>query len=537
MARRLVSIVVGTLIAATASPLVAQSRGTLVDGSPKRVASYTAAELSARIDRPEANSDPMFQGIMRMPSGKALLDLANTKIRCGVDIWYMQYATIGGAGEPTISSGAVMVPTGDGGCTGQRPTVVYARSASMQRNINIADLDQNYLGEPELLAALFAGQGYITIATNYAGYEKSPLTYHPYLNADQQSKDMIDSLAAGGELLRRVQATARGNGQLLISGYSQGGYVAMATHRAMQQLGMTVTASAAGAGPYAMGLFGDNVFRGADFTPGDTFQLPLLITGYQKAYGDLYATPADFYYPQFADGIEKVLPSIGNPGALFKDGRLPTKAVFSTRPPEAPAGSDKVLQRALDALTPPVTGSPVDAISARSFGEPYLISNKARGGVLLDAMAHPDGASVSAVGVGMPSSNAENPLRRAFARNDLRGWTPQAPVLMCSMQSNPWVSFRSHQQLLADLWVGLPPGRITSIDLEAPIRESDGQVIRQLKAEFAASRDRIVADAVSNGAKDGGAAALREAMHHWLGQPLCMVATVRFFADIAKSTK
>ncbi len=118
-----------------------------------------------------------------------------------------------------------------------------------------------------------------------------------------------------------------------------------------------------------------------------------------------------------------------------------------------------------------------------------------------------------------------------------RGWTPQAPALMCSMQSNPWVSFRSHQQLLADLWAGLPPGRITSIDLEAPILESDSQVIRQLKAEFAASRDRIVADAFAKGAEDWGPAALRDAMHHWLGQPLCMVATVRFFADIAKSTK
>jgi hypothetical protein len=532
MARKLLSCLVGTLVAAGAAPLAAQPRETLVDGSPKRVASYTAAELEARVARPEANSDPMFQGIMRMPSGKALLALAGTGIKCGVDIWSMQYTTVGGAGEPTMASGAVMVPTGGAGCTGSRPTIVYARSASMQRNINIADLDQNYLGEPELLAALFAGQGYITIATNYAGYDTSPLPYHPYLNADQQSKDMIDSLAAGQALLRRVKAAARGNGQLLISGYSQGGYVAMATHRAMQQLGMTVTASASGAGPYAMGLFGDNVFRGTDFTPGDTFQLPLLITSYQKAYGDLYVSPADLYNPQFAQGIETLLPSVGSPGVLFKTGRLPPKAVFSRTPPAASAGSDMVLQRALQAVTPPATGGPADAIGARSFGDPALIGNTARAGVLLDAMAHPDGAALSATGVGMPSATAENPLRRAFARNDLRSWTPQSPVLMCSMQSNPWVSYHSHQQLLADLWAELPAGRITSIDLEALVLESDSDALRMLKVEFAASRERIVANAVDKGATDGGAAALREALHHWLGQPLCMVATLGFFDNV-----
>ncbi len=532
MARKLLSCCAGALSLATASPLAAQPRGFLVDGSPRRVASYTVAGLGVRIDRAEANSDPMFQGIMRMPSGKALLALAGTGIKCGVDIWSMRYTTVGGAGEPTMASGAVMVPTGGAGCTGPRPTIVYARSASMQRNINIADLDQNYLGEPELLAALFAGQGYITIATNYAGYDASPLPYHPYLNADQQSKDMIDALAASQALLRRVKMAARGNGQLLIAGYSQGGYVAMATHRAMQQSGMTVTASASGAGPYAMGLFGDNVFRGTDFTPGDTFQLPLLITSYQKAYGDLYATPADFYNPQFAPGIETLLPSVGSPGVLFKTGRLPAKAVFSRTPPAAPMGSDKVLQQALQAVTPPATGGPADAIGARSFGDPALINNAARASVLLDAMAHPDGATLSAAGVGMPSTTAGNPVRRAFARNDLRGWMPEAPVQMCSMQSNPWVSFHSHQQLLADLWAELPAGRVTSIDLEAPVLASDSEALRMLKVEFAASRDRIVADAVDKGATDGGAAALREALHHWLGQPLCIVATLNFFDQI-----
>ena len=50
--------------------------------------------------------------------------------------------------------------------------------------------------EGALIAAMFAAQGYIVVAPNYAGYDTSTLAYHPYLNADQQSKDMMDALTA-----------------------------------------------------------------------------------------------------------------------------------------------------------------------------------------------------------------------------------------------------------------------------------------------------------------------------------------------------
>ena len=88
------------------------------------------------------------------------------------------------------------------------------------------------------MASVFAAQGYVVIAPNYAGYDTSSLTYHAYLNADQQSKDMIDALVAARNALP-IAATpsTTDNGKLFITGYSQGGYVAMATHRALQAQG------------------------------------------------------------------------------------------------------------------------------------------------------------------------------------------------------------------------------------------------------------------------------------------------------------
>ncbi|MFX5464662.1 lipase family protein, partial [Acinetobacter baumannii] len=75
-------------------------------------------------------------------------------------------------------------------------------------------------------------QGFIVVASNYAGYDTSALPYHPYLNADQQASDMVDSLRAARKAFPAIGA--QDSGKLVISGYSQGGYVAMATQRAMQ---------------------------------------------------------------------------------------------------------------------------------------------------------------------------------------------------------------------------------------------------------------------------------------------------------------
>ena len=53
---------------------------------------------------------------------------------------------------------------------------------------------------------------------------------------------MIDILTAARTALPNTMSSATSdNGKLFVTGYSQGGHVAMATQRAMQTAGMTVT--------------------------------------------------------------------------------------------------------------------------------------------------------------------------------------------------------------------------------------------------------------------------------------------------------
>ena len=50
--------------------------------------------------------------------------------------------------------------------------------------------------EARMVAAMFAGQGFVLVAPNYAGYAGSALPYHAYRDAAQQSTDMVDALRA-----------------------------------------------------------------------------------------------------------------------------------------------------------------------------------------------------------------------------------------------------------------------------------------------------------------------------------------------------
>src|SRR5258708_8622399 len=237
---------------------------------------------------------------LELPINQLLLSVSSAPL-CDVLFYHIEYETVGGAGEATTASAVFMVPTGPGAnCTGSRPMVLYAHGTTTDRDYNMADL-QN--AETLSLAALFASQGYIVVAPNYAGYDTSTLPYHPYLIAGQQSKDMIDALTAARTALPLASlTTVKDNGQLFITGYSQACYVAIATHRAMQAAGMKVTASAPRAGPYALVAFVDAVFY-VQVNGAATRSSLLRLRPCQPACGNTYVYPNRAISPPKTIGV------------------------------------------------------------------------------------------------------------------------------------------------------------------------------------------------------------------------------------------
>lgn len=449
------------------------------------------------------------------PLGKTLLQLVYTPL-CTITVYHLEYQTVDPAGNLTPASGALMVPSGGSACEGGRAIVAYAHATRTDRNFNIADLTASGNDEGLLMAAVFAAEGYIVVAPNYVGYDTSTLGYHPYLNADQQSKDMIDALTAARSALPTFEApNSTVGGKLFVAGYSQGGYVAMATHRAMQAAGMTVTAAAPMSGPYALAAFGDAVFEGR-VNMGAPVSVTLLASGFQHAYANIYAATADVFSPTYATGIDSLLPSTTPIGTLQSEHKIPPAELFSSTPPDPAA----------IAFTPATSPANLRAVFAAGFGTDFLISNSYRADYLKDALANPDGG-FPAVTDGLPPAKPVNTLRQAFRANDLRTWAPTAPVLLCGGDSDPTV-FYSNTQLMEGYWAATAPtAPVTVLDIDSTPGANDPY--QTLKAEFALAKAAIIVSAIAGGASDGGLSAVLNVYHAGLVSPFCLSAAKSFF--------
>lgn len=367
----LLTLAVGTLLSACGGGGDAD-RGTLVESQPS-----VSAEAS-EIDAAAAAVDP--QSI----AGSA---------ECGVTVSHITYQTRDPAGLPATATAAVMLPHGNGAnCSGARPVLLYAHGTTTLKSYNMADPLHN--PEALLVEAFFAAHGYIVVAPNYLGYDTSSLDYHPYLNAEVQAGDMIDGLRAGLAFVGNAGTTTPSKA-LFVSGYSQGGHVAMATHKVLERdyaSTFTVTAGAPMSGPYNLVKFGDTVTSPTgQVNIGGTLFMPYLVRSYQNAYGGIYTQPSEVYQSPFDRSAPTLFPTDTPVTTLMADGELPNDPTY----------------RLL-------------------FGS---------GGLLTDAFR-----------AAYPTSN----FRKALQTNTLLGWTPKAPVALCGGDEDPTVFFFNSVDMQSD---------------------------------------------------------------------------------------
>ena len=503
----------------TSEPTATTTHGTLALSPPFRIASVDAATFQSQVGA--------------TASGQQLLALSGNPT-CGVDFYYIKYWTVGAMNETTQSSGALMVPTGAApACSGPRPIVLYAHGTQFAKQFNIADITNTGNTEGALIAAMFAAQGYIVVAPNYAGYDISTLGYHPFLNAAQQSGEMMDALSAARTALPTTFASSTSdNGKLFITGYSEGGYVAMATERAMETGGQTVTAAAPMSGPYALeALFDAVLFGNVDL--GSTLFSPLVSTSYQHAYGNIYTAPSDFYSATYATGIETLLPSTMTTTQIIQNGLLPETALLDSTTPVVSLPDNPTESAELTTLlaVPSDASNPLTPLFALGFGNPYLINNSARVDYTVDAFGNLDGADLggSALAAAVPT----NGLRKDLYMNDMRNgsWSPTARTLLCGGANDPTVFFSVDTETMAAFWSNLPTGTVTVLNVDPSVAPSGPYAA--IQAGFQASQAQELA--LLQTAAGGGLtplAAEEELLENYHGAsvpPFCTLAARTFF--------
>jgi poly(3-hydroxybutyrate) depolymerase len=499
------------------------TRGTLVENPPLRIASLDATTFQAQLASTTA--------------GQQLLQ-ATGNPTCGVDFYYLKFYTAGAKSESTVSSGALMVPTGAAGtCSGPRPIVLYAHGTQTLQTANMADITNTSNTEGALIAAMFAAQGYIVIAPNYAGYDISTLGYHPFLNASQQSGEMMDILAAGRSALPKTFAAATTDGgKLFVTGYSEGGYVAMATMQALQAAGAKITAAAPMSGPYALEAFGDAIFFG-HVNLGSTVFAPLITTSYQHAYSNIYAATTDVYTSTYASGIDTVLPNATPINTLFANNKLPQTALFDSTTPQVTIPNNPQLSAQLTALlgVPNNPNDPATPIYAAGFGEPNLVNNAYRVSYALDAAANPDGATQTPPATGAPLAAAvpTQTLRKALYTNDLRNgnWGPMEPTLLCGGDQDPTVFFSINTGTMANFWSAEVQAHVITV---LDVNGTPGGPFAPIQTAFQTSQAQLFAfyQTAAGGSLSPAAAQLAVIEgYHTNVAPFCALAARSFFAQ------
>ena len=213
---------------------------------PTRSGRLEAATLLNRVAIADLNHAVHAAG-SRTPTLTPLYEVANYRL---------SYLTTDSQGKEIVASGLVSAPVKM--ASAKSPLLSY-QHATIYKDAQAPSNDPTAAALPVIVASL----GYIVIAADYVGYGVSKGTPHPYLLAAPSASAVVDLLTAARTW--RHQNSVADNGQLFLTGYSEGGYVSVAAHRAMQAAGsphlVDLAAVALGAGPYDAGVTLDELLR------------------------------------------------------------------------------------------------------------------------------------------------------------------------------------------------------------------------------------------------------------------------------------
>ena len=221
-----------------------------------------------------------------------------------VDFYRLTYNTTNTAGEPTIASGAISIPV-SASCD-SFPMIAYCHGTVLKQ-LDVPSYD-NLEG---YLTKVFASTGYITVAPDYLGLG-SNAGIHPYVHAESEATATIDLIRAAREFLETQPQ--QDNGELFITGYSQGGQGAMATLKYAEENNLNeelgIVAGAPCSGPYDIsGSQAEVILSDAPYSnPG---YIVYILISYQLAYGNLYTelgdiiqSPYDVLMEPYFDGAQ-----------------------------------------------------------------------------------------------------------------------------------------------------------------------------------------------------------------------------------------
>jgi dienelactone hydrolase len=211
-------------------------------------------------------------------------------------------------GKLVNATGAVFIPQ----TSGQFPVICFQHGTQTQRHL-VPSLGAGN-SDAGLAGAVAASMGYVCVAADYLGLGESYIV-PPYLIAGSSATTVIDMLRAGMKYLSSQGVQT--DGTLYLTGYSQGGYVTMATHHELEKNyadEFQVTASAPLAGPYDLEATMDTILGWGSYK--EPILMAYLFNAYDHYYGwnrlaEIFKEPWADNIPDYFDGSQ-LMASVNN---------------------------------------------------------------------------------------------------------------------------------------------------------------------------------------------------------------------------------
>ncbi len=229
-----------------------------------------------------------------------------------IEVHKLVYATTDPFGAATIASGAVVLPISQG--------CFHAMATYMHGTILHREEVPSRLSSEALVGYYLGGTGYVGVMPDYLGLGDSPGP-HPYIHSATEASASIDLLRATREFCAAKDVLL--NGQLFLTGYSQGGHACMATHKAIQELfpdEFQVTASAPCSGPYDVSGVQAGPMVSPDPYPAP-YYLPYVVFSMGYVNPGLYNNINEVFKEPWATQLPPLF--LGNNGSAAVDAIMP----------------------------------------------------------------------------------------------------------------------------------------------------------------------------------------------------------------------
>jgi len=289
---------------------------------------FTACSKDNTPDQPSVNSY-LISAVKSGDVSKMMLQAALLSIpdylkyaalpKTNVTLYRVSYATQYPQGKKITASGVFLIPDD---YHASSPTVVYTHGTIDKSDAPSLHLNMllNPTSEVILCAVACSSFGCAVLMPDYVGYGESQAIVHPYIHGESLGQASFDLVQAFREYAAGVPLAF--NGQILITGYSEGGYAAVALQKKLQETsgsGLQVVKTIAGSGPY------DNVAFARELLQQTTNIEPTMIATYLWAMG-MYRNDLGYsksYAQIFSDADNALLQASGYNMAYFAPASLP----------------------------------------------------------------------------------------------------------------------------------------------------------------------------------------------------------------------